>query len=70
MIRKLAMLPVMGWRLLPLPRGHCRFQPTCSQYAAEAIQEHGALRGWCLAMRRLARCHPLGGSGYDPPPKR
>jgi putative membrane protein insertion efficiency factor len=48
--------------------GHCRFHPTCSQYAIEAIQQHGAFRGAWLAMKRIARCHPLGGSGYDPPP--
>jgi uncharacterized protein len=44
----------------------CRFLPTCSDYAIEAITRHGALRGTGLALRRLARCHPWGGSGYDP----
>jgi putative membrane protein insertion efficiency factor len=46
----------------------CRFQPTCSQYAFTAIERHGALRGTWLAARRLARCQPWGGSGYDPVP--
>ncbi len=46
----------------------CRFEPTCSQYAAEAVARHGAARGAALAARRLARCHPWGGSGYDPVP--
>ena len=46
----------------------CRFTPTCSQYAIEAIQKHGALKGLWLALRRLLRCHPWGGSGYDPVP--
>ncbi len=49
-----------------LPR--CRFQPTCSHYAVEAITLHGGLRGGWLALKRLARCHPWGGSGYDPVP--
>ncbi len=46
----------------------CRFQPTCSEYAQEAVQVHGAARGVWLAIRRLLRCHPLGGYGYDPVP--
>jgi putative membrane protein insertion efficiency factor len=46
----------------------CRFTPTCSQYAMEAIQKYGAWRGGWLALKRICRCHPLGGSGYDPVP--
>lgn len=46
----------------------CRFEPSCSHYAAEAIQRHGVGRGSWLAVKRLGRCHPLGGSGYDPIP--
>ncbi len=48
----------------------CRFQPTCSTYALEAVQTHGALRGGILAVRRIGRCHPWGGSGWDPVPER
>ena len=46
----------------------CRFLPTCSAYALEALQRHGAARGLYLSIRRLLRCHPWGGSGYDPVP--
>lgn len=48
----------------------CRFTPTCSSYAIEALREHGAARGVWLSMRRIARCHPWGGFGYDPVPPR
>lgn len=47
----------------------CRFAPTCSEYALEAIRRHGAIKGGRLAARRIARCHPWGGSGYDPVPE-
>ena len=46
--------------------GHCRFHPTCSQYAIDAIHKHGPLVGGWRALRRVCRCHPWGGSGYDP----
>lgn len=47
----------------------CRFQPTCSSYALEAIERHGAARGSWLAVRRIGRCHPWGGHGWDPVPE-
>ena len=56
-------------QLSPLKVGCCcRFIPTCSQYALEAVEKYGALKGSCLAVRRILRCRPLGGSGYDPVP--
>ena len=54
--------------LSPLLGPCCRFQPTCSQYTAEALRRHGAGRGLLLSARRLLRCHPWGGYGYDPVP--
>ena len=52
----------------PMYAGSCRFVPSCSSYASEAVLRHGALRGAGLALRRLARCHPFGGHGLDPVP--
>ena len=53
----------------PMLPPRCRYAPTCSQYAVEALQKHGAYKGSMLALRRICRCHPLGGSGYDPVPQ-
>jgi len=63
---------VRGYQLLvsPLLPPACRFLPSCSDYAIEAVAQHGALRGGGMALRRLARCHPWGDSGYDPVPHR
>jgi putative membrane protein insertion efficiency factor len=54
--------------LSPLLGPRCRFYPSCSQYALEAVHSHGSLRGSLLALRRLSRCHPWGAGGYDPVP--
>ena len=56
------------WLVSPWLPAHCRYLPTCSAFALEAIDAHGVLRGGWLAAKRLARCHPWGGSGYDPVP--
>lgn len=63
-------LPIRFYQLSisPLFPPSCRFTPTCSQYAIEAIRRHGPFKGLWLALRRLSRCHPWGGSGYDPVP--
>lgn len=71
---RLLALPLVGlvWlyrlTLSPFVGQHCRFTPTCSQYAIEALQAHGAFRGSLLAARRLSRCHPWCEGGYDPVP--
>ncbi len=64
------LLAVRGYQVAisPLVAGSCRYMPSCSQYMAEAIRRHGAARGGWLGLRRLARCHPLGSSGFDPVP--
>jgi putative membrane protein insertion efficiency factor len=64
---RIVALPVRGYRLLfsPWVGFNCRYQPTCSAYALESLEKHGALKGSLLAARRIMRCHPLGGSGID-----
>jgi putative membrane protein insertion efficiency factor len=64
----LGMIRVYQSTLGPALPPACRYQPTCSQYAYTAIERYGALRGGWLTLRRMARCQPFGGSGYDPVP--
>ena len=74
MIRRLiigvlkAPIHVYRYAVSPLLASNCRFQPTCSAYALEALERHGPLRGAALALRRIGRCRPGGKSGYDPVP--
>lgn len=70
MIRRLFILPIRFYQLCisPMLPNACRFTPTCSQYAVEAIMRHGVIYGSWLALKRILRCHPWGGSGYDPVP--
>lgn len=63
-----ALVTVYRWSLSPVLGANCRYCPSCSEYAIEALRVHGALRGAWLTLRRCARCHPWGGHGYDPVP--
>ena len=73
-VGRLMARPIIGlvklyrYVISPWLGGNCRFEPTCSSYAIEALETHGALRGGWMALRRVLRCHPWGGSGYDPVP--
>ncbi len=69
-MKRLLILVARAWQLGPsriLPPT-CRYMPSCSQYAIEALEKHGAIKGGWLATKRLLRCHPWGGHGYDPVP--
>lgn len=63
------LIRIYQWILSPILGPACRFEPTCSEYASEAIVAHGLIRGAWLGIRRIGRCHPLGESGYDPVPR-
>ena len=67
---RVLLVAVQGYQILlsPLFAGCCRYVPSCSQFMAEAVRRHGAVRGGWLGVRRLARCHPLGSRGFDPVP--
>lgn len=69
-IRRLALLPVRVYQLAVSPwlPKQCRYLPTCSDYAIQAVERHGVVKGGGLATRRICRCHPWGGHGFDPVP--
>ncbi|MCV9385241.1 membrane protein insertion efficiency factor YidD [Reichenbachiella ulvae] len=69
-LKKIAILPVLFYQysISPLFPSSCRYSPTCSQYMKEAIMKHGAGKGLWLGLKRMGRCHPWGGNGYDPVP--
>ncbi|MBM3415039.1 MAG: membrane protein insertion efficiency factor YidD [Bacteroidetes bacterium] len=62
------LIKVYQWVISPWLGPKCRFTPSCSQYASEALKKHGVFKGLWLTLRRISRCHPWGGSGYDPVP--
>ena len=64
----IALIKLYQWIISPWIGPKCRFTPTCSQYAIEALKKHGLLKGTWLAVKRISRCHPWGGHGYDPVP--
>ena len=70
LLTKGLILPIRFYQkfISPLTPPSCRFTPTCSQYAIEALRKHGPFKGTYLAVRRILRCHPWGGYGYDPVP--
>lgn len=70
LLKFIAILPIRLYQgmISPMMPPTCRHEPTCSTYTVQAIREWGPLRGWWLGLKRLARCHPWGGWGYDPVP--
>ena len=64
----IALVRFYRYAISPMLGRNCRFHPTCSEYAIEAVQRHGALRGGWMAAKRVGRCHPFNPGGYDPVP--
>ncbi len=62
------LVKIYQYCISPFTPPSCRFTPTCSQYAVEALRKYGPIKGGWLTLKRLSRCHPWGGSGYDPVP--
>ena len=72
MIRYLFIFPIKIYQICisPLIGPSCRFHPTCSNYSIESIQKYGVIKGFILSVKRLLKCHPMGGAGYDPVKKK
>jgi uncharacterized protein len=72
LLKKLFIFPVRfyQWCISPLIPSSCRYQPTCSAYMVDAINIHGPFKGVWMGLKRISRCHPWGGSGYDPVPEK
>jgi uncharacterized protein len=64
----IALIKIYQWVISPLLGPKCRFTPTCSQYGLEAFKKYGLFKGFWLTLKRVLRCHPWGGHGYDPVP--
>jgi putative membrane protein insertion efficiency factor len=64
----IALIKLYQWVISPLIGPKCRFTPSCSQYAADALKKYGIFKGSWLSLKRISRCHPWGGHGYDPVP--
>jgi putative membrane protein insertion efficiency factor len=64
----IGLIKMYQWIISPMLGPKCRFTPTCSTYALQAIEKYGPFKGLWLALKRISRCHPFGGSGYDPIP--
>jgi putative membrane protein insertion efficiency factor len=64
----IGMIKLYQWGISPIIGPKCRYTPTCSSYAIQALQKHGLIKGLWLAVKRISRCHPWGGSGWDPVP--
>jgi putative membrane protein insertion efficiency factor len=64
----IALIKIYQWVISPILGPKCRFTPTCSTYSLQAFKKHGVFKGFLLTVKRISRCHPWGGSGYDPVP--
>jgi len=70
-MKKILLNLINIYQRIPGPwHNHCRYYPTCSNYAKEAIEEYGSLKGSIMSIKRILRCNPFGGKGYDPVPKK